>query len=51
MAKAAAKFDVRLNRALADWNDQEFFAETRETIAAATKEIVRRKGPRGAPAG
>ena len=39
--------------ALADENDQEFFAaldrETRETIAAAMKDIVRRKGLRGAP--
>ena len=39
--------------ALADENDQEFFAaldsETRETIAAAMKGIVRRKGLRGAP--
>ena len=39
--------------ALADDNDQEFFAaldrETRETIAAAMKDIVRRKGLRGAP--
>jgi DNA-binding MarR family transcriptional regulator len=39
--------------ALADVNDREFFAdlgpETRETIAAAMKEIVRRKGLRGAP--
>jgi DNA-binding MarR family transcriptional regulator len=39
--------------ALADQNDQEFFAaldgETRKTIAAAMKDIVRRKGLRGAP--
>ena len=39
--------------ALADENDREFFAgldlEARETIAAAMKEIVRRKGLRGAP--
>ena len=39
--------------ALADENDEEFFADlnlkTRETIAAAMKEIVRRKGLRGAP--
>ena len=39
--------------ALADENDREFFAglepDTRETIAAAMKEIVRRKGLRGAP--
>jgi hypothetical protein len=39
--------------ALADENDMEFFAhlnrETRETIAAAMKDIVRRKGLRGAP--
>ena len=39
--------------ALADRNDAEFFAHlntgTRETIAAAMKEIVRRKGLRGAP--
>ena len=39
--------------ALADENDEEFFAdldlETRETIAAAMKEIVRRKGLRAAP--
>lgn len=38
---------------LADENDQEFFAhldtETRETVAAAMKDIVRRKGLRGAP--
>ena len=38
--------------ALADENDREFFAhldiETRERIAAAMKEIVRRKGLRGA---
>ena len=39
--------------ALADENDQEFFAaldsETREIIAVAMKDIVRRKGLRGAP--
>ena len=39
--------------ALADKNDKEFFAdldiETRETIAAAMKAIVRRKGLRSAP--
>ena len=39
--------------ALADQNDTEFFADldlrTRETIAAAMKAIVRRKGLRGAP--
>jgi DNA-binding MarR family transcriptional regulator len=39
--------------ALADENDQEFFAPldraTRETIAAAMKEIVRRMGLRAAP--
>ena len=39
--------------ALADENDEEFFAgldlETRETIMGAMKEIVRRKGLRGAP--
>jgi DNA-binding MarR family transcriptional regulator len=39
--------------ALADENDEEFFAgldlETRETIASAMKEIVSRKGLRGAP--
>jgi DNA-binding MarR family transcriptional regulator len=39
--------------ALANENDREFFAhldtEMRETIAAAMKEIVRRKGLRGAP--
>jgi DNA-binding MarR family transcriptional regulator len=39
--------------ALADRNDEEFFAEldleTRETIAEAMKEIVRRRGPRSAP--
>jgi DNA-binding MarR family transcriptional regulator len=39
--------------ALADQNDEEFFADldlqTRETIAAAMKDIVRRKGLRGAP--
>ena len=39
--------------ALADENDAEFFADldltTRETIAAAMKEIVRRKGLRAAP--
>jgi DNA-binding MarR family transcriptional regulator len=38
---------------LADQNDKEFFADldlkTRETIAAAMKDIVRRKGLRGAP--
>ncbi len=39
--------------ALADENDQEFFAdldiETREKITAAMKDIVRRKGLRAAP--
>jgi DNA-binding MarR family transcriptional regulator len=39
--------------ALADQNDEEFFADldlkTRETIAAAMKTIVRRKGLKGAP--
>lgn len=39
--------------ALADQNDTEFFAHldarTRETIVAAMKDIVRRKGLRGAP--
>ncbi|HTZ66777.1 MAG TPA: MarR family transcriptional regulator [Roseiarcus sp.] len=39
--------------ALADENDREFFADldsaTREAIATAMKDIVRRKGLRGAP--
>jgi DNA-binding MarR family transcriptional regulator len=39
--------------ALADQNDEEFFADldlkTREMIAAAMKDIMRRKGLRGAP--
>ena len=39
--------------ALADKNDQEFFAdldiETRDTITGAMKAIVRRKGLRAAP--
>ena len=39
--------------ALADHNDEEFFAdldrETRDTVMAAMKEIVRRKGLRAAP--